>query len=213
MFDALEDPARARVAWQAAVDASPEPEHLRGLAEAMARAHDGDAAIIIATAAAAAWGDPAVVWTGLARTLEAAGRHQHALEAARSAIDLAGPDRLDDALAVAIEASRSLGRTAQADALALRRAKISSVTAAERDDDPTDASAALAEYRRRPTASVAARMWVASRWNPREVAIRAALLAAIPSDDPRRRVIEAELVTLAADRDPEVGRAAVAALR
>ena len=213
LFDALGDPGRARVAWQAAVDASPEPLHLRGLAEAMARANDPDAAIIIGTTAAAAWGDPAIVWIGLARTLERVGRHQHALEAARSAIDLAGQDLLDDALAVAIDASRALGRTEQADALAQRRAKISPVAAAERDDDPTDASAALAELRRRPTASVVARMWVASRWNPREVAIRASLLAAIPGDDPRRGVIEAELVGLASDRDPEVGRAAVAALR
>src|SRR5262249_41293310 len=37
VFDALGDPARARAAWQAAVDASREPRFLRGLAEAQAR--------------------------------------------------------------------------------------------------------------------------------------------------------------------------------
>ncbi len=212
LFDALGDPGRARAAWQAAVDASPEPAHMRGLAEAMARASDPDAALIIGTHAAAAWGDPAIVWTSLARTLESVGRYQHALEAARSAIDLAGPDLLAAALAVAADASRGLGRTGQAEELAARRAKLSPPLAPERDDDPTDAAAALADHARHPTASVVARMWVASRWNRRHVAIRAALIAAIPGDDPRRRVLEAELVALAADRDPALGRAAVAAL-
>lgn len=213
MFDAFGDPGRARTAWQAAVDASPEVEHVRGLAEAMTRANDPDAALVTATRAAAAWGDPAVVLISVARVLESTGEHVHALEAARSAIDLAGPDLLDDALEVAIDASRSLGRHAQAEALLARRAKLAPPLTTERDDDPTDAAAALGEYRRRATVSAVARMWVASRWNPRHVAIRASLRAAISVDDPRRGVIEAELVALASDRDPALGRDAVAALR
>nr|MBA3455458.1 hypothetical protein [Deltaproteobacteria bacterium] len=40
-----------------------------------------------------------------------------------------------------------------------------------------------------------------------------ALLEAIATNDPRRNVLISELIALAADADPEVGRAAVAALR
>ena len=58
-----------------------------------------------------------------------------------------------------------------------------------------------------------ARLWVASRWNPRDVELRAALLAATTPGDPRRAVVAGELVDLAGDRDPAVGRAAAAALR
>jgi hypothetical protein len=39
------------------------------------------------------------------------------------------------------------------------------------------------------------------------------LLAVIVADDPRRVAIISELVALAGDRDPDVRRAAVAALR
>ena len=212
LFDALGDPGRARASWQAAVDASPEVAHLRGLADAMARGNDPDAALITATTAAAASGDPAVVWLAIARTLDHAGKPIHALEAARYAIDLAGPATLTAALDVAISASAALGRHDQVELLAARRAKLA-ITRPPHDNDPTDAASALAEYRRFASASTVARMWVASRWNPREVAIRAALLAAVNADDPRRHVVVAELVELAADRDPEVGRAAVAALR
>src|SRR6185436_11931608 len=83
LFDALGDPARARAEWQAAVDASPEPRFVRGLAEAQARQGDPDAALISATTAAAASGDAAVVWTSVARLLALAGKYVHALEAAR----------------------------------------------------------------------------------------------------------------------------------
>jgi hypothetical protein len=214
LFQALADPARARAAWQAAVAASPEPAFTRGLAEAIARAGDPDAALIATTTAAAASGDPAVVWVAVARALEGVGSDVHALEAARIALDLAGPNAAADALDVAIAASRALGRTPQADALAARRARIAPPPSPEHgDDDPTDAPAALAAYTRYATGSTVARMWVASRWNPRDVPIRAALLSAVALDDPRRRVIIAELVALAGDRDPDLGRAAIKALR
>jgi tetratricopeptide (TPR) repeat protein len=123
-LDALGDPARARRAWQAAVDASPEPAFLRGLAEAQARQGDADAALVTATAAAAASGDPAVVWSAVARALVGAGRYAHALEAARSAIDLADADTLGGALDSAIAASRALGRTEQADRLQDQRTQL-----------------------------------------------------------------------------------------
>lgn len=213
MFDALGDPARARAAWQAAVDASPEPGFVLGLADAAARANDPDAALVHATTAAAAWGDPAIAWIQLARILEGVGEHVHALEAARSALDLAGRDDLAAALEVAIAASRALGRAEQADALAARRAQLAPATSPVRDGDPTDAAAALAAYHAQPGSSTQARLWVASRWNPRDVASRAALLASIGRDDPRRAVLATELVGLAGDRDPSIGRAAVAALR
>jgi len=213
VFDALGDPARARAAWQAAVDASPEPAFLRGLAEAQARQGDADAALITATAAAAASGDPAVVWTAVARSLAGVGKYVHALDAARSAIDLAGPETLAAALDVAIAASRALGRDSQADRLAAQRARTAPVRSVGTDADPTDARAALDGYRQRSGAATLAALWVAARWNPRDVELRAALLGAIASDDPRRAAIIGELVELSGDRDPDVRRAAAAATR
>ncbi len=213
LYDLLDDPARSRAAWQAAVDASAEPAYIAGLAGAMAKANDPDAAMITVTTAAAASGDPAEVWLQLARTLEGVGRHVHALEAARSAIDLAGPDSIGPALDIAITASRALGRDAQVLALLERRRHVATPLDLDRGiDDPTDATAAVAAYRREPTVVGVARMWVASRWNPRHVAIRAALLEAIAPEDPRRATLVTELVALAGDRDSEVGRAALAAL-
>ncbi len=213
LYQALADPARARSAWQAAVDASPEPAFVRGLAVAIARAGDPDAAMIVATTAAAASGDPAVVWIDIAGALEDVRKDVHALEAARIALDLAGLDTAAPALDIAVTASRALGRTQQAESLAVRRAPLAPARpAAANDDDPTDAPAALAAYTRNVTGSTIARMWVAARWNPRNVAIRAALLSAIGPDDPRRRIVQTELVTLAGDHDPELGRAAIKAL-
>lgn len=216
LFDAIGDPARARAAWQAAVDASPEPGFLRGLAGAEARQGDGDAALIAATTAAAASGDPAVVWVAVAQALAGSGRHVHALAAAHSAIDLAGPETLAPALEVAIAASRALGRDAQAAALAAQRARVAPAGGGLGQRDPSDARAALDAYRDRAGddggAAIAA-LWPASRWNPRDVELRAALLAALPAGDPRRAVIAGELVELAGDRDLEIGRAAAAALR
>ena len=213
LFEALADPARARTAWEAAVALSPEPTFVRGLARAAARAGDPDAALIHGTTAAAAAGDPATVWLELARALDGVRAHVHALEAARSAIDLAGPDTLGAALDIAIAASTALGRTEQATALQARRARLAPVGTGRDAADPTDAVTPLAAARTSSTASAIARLWVASRWNPRDVAIRAALLDAIAVSDPRRRVLVSELVALAGDLDPEVGRMAVAALR
>jgi hypothetical protein len=213
LFDAIGDPARARAAWQAAVDASAEPAFLRGLAEAEARGGDGDAALVTATSGAAASGDPAVVWTAVARALAGSGRYVHALDAARSAIDLAGPETVAAALEVAIAASRALGRDAQVQALAAQRAHVAPAGGGLGDRDPTDAVAALEAHRRHPGTETVAQLWVASRWNQRDVELRAALIAALPAGDPRRAVIAGELVDLAGGADRELGRAAAAALR
>ena len=80
-------------------------------------------------------------------------------------------------------------------------------------EDPTDADEASADLARVATAATVARAWVASRWNPRDVAIRAALLAAIDADDPRRGSLVTELVALAGDADPQRALAAARALR
>ncbi|MBA2543452.1 MAG: hypothetical protein H0V17_27670, partial [Deltaproteobacteria bacterium] len=184
----------------------------RGLAEAIARAKDPDAALVATITAAAAWGDPAVVWVAVARSLDATGAHVHALEAARNAIGLASSKLLVEALDVAIAASEALGRTTQVAELGASRARVTPPVP-ERPGDPTDAAAALLEYQRTPNAGAVARLWVAARWNRRHVGVRAALLAAITADDPRRSVVISELVALASDRDSELGRAAVRALR
>lgn len=212
LFDAIGDPARARIAWQAAVDLGPEVSHLRGLAEAIARAKDPDAALVAAVAAAAAWGDPAEVWTSVARSLEATGEHVHALDAARSAIGLASSRTLVAAIDVAIEASTALGRTGQVAELTERRGRITPPVPV-RLGDPTDAAAALVAHDQAPSASSTAQLWVTARWNRRHVGVRAALLAATSPDDPRYRAVVGELVALASDADTEVGRAAVNALR
>jgi hypothetical protein len=88
-----------------------------------------------------------------------------------------------------------------------------SARATAADGDATSARAALAAYRRDANGVAVERLWVASRWNARQVATRAALLAALARDDPRRGVVVGELAELAADRDPDVRRAAIAALR
>jgi len=110
--------------------------------------------------------DPAVVWLAVARSLAGARRFVHALDAARSAIDLAGPATLAAALDVAIAASRALGRDAQAAGLAAQRARVAPAGGTLGDRDPTDARAALDAHRERASSATAARLWVASRWNP-----------------------------------------------
>ncbi|MDQ3334358.1 MAG: hypothetical protein M4D80_04290 [Myxococcota bacterium] len=194
LYDAIQDPARARTSWHAATDASPgEPMFVRGLAEAIARANDPDAALVIATQAAAASGDPSPVWIAIAEALHANGSDVHALEAARYAIDLATADTAARAFEIAIAASEALGRTQQANGLRTRRATIAPLPVPPREAD--------------------ADAWRASRWNPRDVALRAALLASLPKTDARRETVIAELVKLAGDRDVERGRAAIRALR
>jgi hypothetical protein len=209
LFDALGDPARARAAWQAAVTASPEPTFVRGLAEAAARTGDGPAALVFATQAAAAWGDPAIVWASVARALVDAGQLVDGLTAARTAIDLAGPDVLPHALDVAAVASRALRRPQQADALLAQYARVASRARAE----DVEARAALLAHRAQPTASTVARLWVASRAALRDVDVRAALVATLDADDPRRATVVAELLALVADPDSERALAAAAALR
>ncbi|MBX3162619.1 MAG: hypothetical protein KF773_42045, partial [Deltaproteobacteria bacterium] len=213
LYDALADPARSRRAWHKAFASSAEPAFAGGLAAAMARANDPDAALIYGTAAAAGSGDPAVAWTALARALLDAEKYVAALEAARGAIDLAGPDVLGDALDDALAARRALGRAAQAESLAARRGRATPPITPPRDDDPTDAVAALAAYRAGASPASADRLWTATRWNPRAVAPRAALLDALAPADPRRATIARELVALAADRDAALARTAVFALR
>jgi tetratricopeptide (TPR) repeat protein len=208
LFDALGDPARARAQWQAAVDLSPEPRFVRGLAEATARAGDGPAALVFATQAAAAWGDPAAVWIGVATALDEIGNHVDAMAAARSALELAGPDQLTHALDLAIAASRSLGRSSQADALVLQRVEAGS----RPTPDATDPDAALLAHKLNPTAGTTAAMCVASRAHPDALELRVALLSAIADDDTRHATIVAELVALAADPDPERGLAAAYAV-
>jgi hypothetical protein len=215
LFDALSDPGRARAAWQAAVDASPEPAFVEGLAEAEARGNDPDAALINATVAAAASGDPGAVWARVARVLADAGKSTHALTAARSAIDLAGPDALAAALDAAVDASRALARPEQVASLAARRAALWPPAGGDVAGDPTDpvaAVAALGEGAGSVDPAALDRAWLASRWAPRDVATRAALLRLLPAGDARARVVEAELVGLATDRDPLLALAAVAAV-
>lgn len=203
LYDALGDPGRARSEWQAAVDGSPEPVYVRGLAEATARGGDGAAAQVFAIRAAAAWGDPATVWVSVARALESRQLHVDALQAARSALELAGPDMRGAALDVAIEASRALGRTAQADALAAQRGAPA---------EAPELEAALAQYRQRPTATTIAQMWVVSRARPGHVELLAALYAATTADDPRHYEVAAELRALVESTNREVALAAVHAL-
>src|SRR5205823_2572339 len=87
-----------------AVDATPDVEYVRGLALAAARGGDAPAAAVFATRAAAASGDPVVVWIALARALEETGLHVDALAAARSALELANRATIGDALDVASRA-------------------------------------------------------------------------------------------------------------
>ncbi len=203
----------ARTEWQAAFDG--DAAFATGLAEAIARAGDGDAALVAMAAAAAGSGDPAPVLVLVAHALLDAQHPVDALVAVRSAIDLAGPEALASALDVAITASRLAKRDAQADALVVKRARLAPplVLVELPFDDPTDVAAALDELAHAPTAAATARAWVAAAWNPRDVELRAALLHAIPADDPRRPTLLAELVALAGDPDPERALAAAHAVR
>jgi hypothetical protein len=212
-FEALGSARVAREQWQAAFDG--DRSFATGLAEAIARDGDGDAALVAMASAAAYSGDPAPVLTLIAHALVDARRPVDALVAARSAIDLAGPEALAPALDVAIVASRLVKRDAQADGLVVQRARLAPplVLVALPFDDPTDAAAALDELVHTPNAAATAHAWVAAAWNPRDVELRAALLHALPADDPRRPTLYAELVELAGDPEPERALEAVRALR
>ncbi|HEY4059261.1 MAG TPA: hypothetical protein VGM39_21740 [Kofleriaceae bacterium] len=220
-FSAVGDPARARAFWQAAVNASPEPPFVLGLAIADARASDPDAALVQATMATAAWGDPAAAWISVSRALEDLRAHSQALEAARYAIDLAGRDRMPDALEAAVLPSRELGRDAQAAAFDAQRVRLRTGTLAHPGptidavtpiDDLSDIREAIDAYTAQPTAATTAHLWVVSRSHPRDIAIRIVLLDAVADDDPRHAVLYAEVLALAGDPDERIGRAALAAL-
>jgi hypothetical protein len=214
LFDALGDRARARAAWQVAVAQSDEVAFGRGLAEAAARAADGPAANVFATQAGAASGDPAVSWNAVGFALLSATQYVDALTAARTAIDLAGPDELARSLDLAIACSRALGRDDQVGALGVQRAQLTLALAPfGSTPEESDALAALAAHGARPSAITEARLWVASRAHPRDVALRAALLDGLDTDDSRRVAVIRELVELAGDPMNERALAAVGALR
>ncbi|MEO8840846.1 MAG: hypothetical protein ABI591_08695 [Kofleriaceae bacterium] len=209
LFDALGDPARARTLWLGASEESDESAIVAGYAAAAARAGDGDAALVIAVSAAASSGDPAVVWIDVARALLRGNRSLDALTALRSAVDLAGANTLPDALELASETSRLVGRTEQADRFATQRAHLWPPAAGHAAQHVE-----LAELTQHaPNASVLAAAWVASRGDPHDVELRAALVATLERDDPRRATLETELVLLAADRDPDRGLSAALSLK
>lgn len=206
VMDALGDLGRARTLWQRAVDSSPEAPYLSALASVKARSGDDPAAQLDLTAAAAASGDAAPVLIAGARALIAGARPIAAIEVARDAIDLAGPDAIADALTVAADASTAAGRGEQAAEL-LRRRDALATPAPIDPDDPTDA-------RRTATGSDPDQLAVAARWNPRDIPTRAAL-ARLPAADPRAIRARAELAAIAADPAVSVddARAALTALR
>jgi hypothetical protein len=175
---------------------------VRGLAEAIARANDPDAAIVYGMQAAAASGDPAPVWIAIAEGLLGVGATTHALEASRYAMDLGTADTMARAVELAVAASEAAGRTYQATTLRAQRAKLAPPIAAA-PNDPFDPAGAVAS-------KTVDRMWTVSRWNPRDVPVRVALLEALT--DARRATVIAELVELAADRDLARARAAIRAL-
>lgn len=226
----LDDPASARAAWQRAVDASDEPELVHGLALATAAAKDPDAALLFLVKAAAASGDPSPVLIDGAEALLAAGSALHALQAAKSAIELATPDTARRALAVAYRASSALGRHDDAAQLVRLGATVPPELAVASSGKRTE-EATLEELRRAALAdlSSAARvlrwaaadpspeatyaLWRTAQWNRSNVAVYDRLLHRLDADDPRRSVVIDVLVGLSHDPDRAIVAAAVAALR
>jgi hypothetical protein len=205
---------RAQTAFDETGAASDEPLFMRGLADAAARTGDGPAALVFATKAAAAWGDPAVVWTDVGAALLAGKQLPEALTAVRFALDLAGPDELDRALVIGIAASKGMGRDEQAQRMEGQRVQLA-LARIPRGTVPPDADlqAALAAQREHSSAATAARLWVATRAQPRDIEARAELRRALDPGDVRRAVIERELVQLAGTADDRDALAAVRALR
>jgi hypothetical protein len=174
-----------------------------------------------ATTAAAAWGDPAAAWIAVSHALEDLLAHPQALEAARYAIDLAGRDRMTDALEAAGVPSRELGRDSQAAVFEARRVRLLTGTLAYPGPtidamlpvgDNSDVREAIEAHLARPSATTTAHLWVISRAHPRDVAIRVTFLDAVDADDPRRAAVYAEVLALAGDPDERVGRAALSVL-
>ena len=206
LFDALADPARARALWLGASEDSDDAAIVASSACAMARAGDGDAALVAGATAAAASGDPALTWIRIGHALMRGDRTTDVLTAMRSALDLAGANALVEALELAITASRRLGRADQAQELAARRALLL--------PPPVEDAGEMRELlgRHEPGAWALASAWVTTRDHPRDVALRAALVAALERDDVRRQTIVDELVVLAGERDPELALTATLAL-
>jgi hypothetical protein len=207
LFDALGDPARARTMWLGASEDSDDAAIVTDYACAVARTSDGDAALVAGASAAAASGDPAVTWLQIGHALMRGGRALDVITAMRSAIDLAGANALAEALELAIEASRRVGRDAQADRLAAQRAQLLPPPV-----DPVERVEVGRLARHDPDASMLAAAWVATRADPGDIALRAALVVALERDDVRRQTIIDELVARAGDRDPERALTAVLAL-
>jgi hypothetical protein len=201
LFQATGDLGRARSLWQRAVDITGDPTLVLRLALVAAHMGDGDAALVHLTRAAAASGDPAPVFVLGARALLAGDRAHNAIEVAKEAIDLAGPDAIADALAVAADASTAAGRAAQAAALLARRDAL----VAPGLPDPADPTDAVAAPR---TADALA---IAARWNPRDVESRR-VLAALPDADPRAHLARRELIQIALGDDAGATYAALQAL-
>jgi hypothetical protein len=190
-----------------------EPAIVAGFAESCARVGDGDAALVAATGAAAAWGDPAVVWNVVGRALLDGNRVVEALTAGRSAIDLAGPETIASAFDIAIDASSRLGRLAQVAALTARRARLA--LSSPDDQDPAGVAGASDTYApgHSDTAKNVEQAWMKTRRARRDVELRIELLSALGEGDPRRGVIVAELIDLAGDRDSARGLRAAMGLR
>ena len=235
LFDALGDPGRARTAWLGASEDSDDAAVVLGYACAAARAGDGDAALVAGATAAAASGDPAVTWIAIGHALMRGNRTIDAITAMRSALDLAGANALAEALDLAIEASRRTGRDAQADGLAVQRSQLqppptgheaagheaagheaAGHEAAGHEAAGHEAAGHEAERVELaihgPNASVLAAAWVATRSDPDDLALRAALVTALERGDVRRQTILDELAAFAGDRDPERALTAVLGL-
>lgn len=208
LFDALGDPGRARTLWLGASGDSDDAAIVEGYACAAARAGDGDATLVIGATAAAASGDPAVTWISIGHALMRGNRMLDVITAMRSALDLAGANALAEALDLAIEASRRTGRDAQADGFAALRAQLQPPPVGHEAQRVELAELALHD----PNASVLAAAWVATRTDPADLALRAALVSALERGDVRRQTILDELAAIAGDRDPERALTAVLAL-
>jgi hypothetical protein len=216
----IDDPGSSRLAWQQAIELSPEPMFQHGLALALAASGDGDAALLALVQAAANSGDPSAILLDGAQALLAAGSALHSLEIAKQAIELASPVTWRPALDVAYQAAVSLQRPELIAALRSMGGIGSDLPIHTEpagmemaDRDPSNAALAIAAAALQSPAQASLRLEIAARWNPMSVAVRAALLRSIDEGDARRRRCLAELMQLARSADRVVAAAAVKTLR
>ena len=188
LFDVVGDGGRARTWWTTTIDSSEEPRWQLGIALAMARQRDGDAALVHLTAAAASWGDASLPMIAVARALNDAGRFAQAIEAGKAALGVAGPLQRSAARRVIVAASRALGRLDQADDVE-----------AQIPDGERDAAAGNGTCTATPAQA-------------RDVASCGAQLLATAPDDAEHRRLRATLLHLAFAHDSSIARPAVAAL-